>query len=102
MALATTRATVAGMVGSWLSIHKIEATVKDATVFPEFTATVRSELLQSSELFLRDVVLGGTLTDLVSSSKIYLNAELAGIYGIGGVSGTSLVAVNAALPQWSG
>jgi hypothetical protein len=102
MALPTTKTTLANMVGSWLSIHKIQATVKDATLFPQFTSSVRDELLQSSQLFLQDVVLGGTLTDFVTSSRIYLNAELAGIYGIGGVTGTSLVPVDVGLPQWSG
>jgi hypothetical protein len=102
MTLASAKSSIAEFVGSWLAIHKIEATVKDATVFPQFTSAVRDELLQSSEMFLQDVVLGGTLTDLISSSKIYLNAELAGVYGIGGVSGTTLVAVNAGQPQWSG
>ena len=102
MALPTTKTTLANMVGSWLSIHKIQSTVKDATLFPQFTSSVRDELLQSSQLFLQDVVLGGTLTDFVTSSRIYLNAELAGIYGISGVTGTSLVPVDVGLPQWSG
>jgi hypothetical protein len=53
-------------------------------------------------MFLQDVVLGGTLTDLITSSKVYLNAELASIYGIGGVSGAALGPVNVGLPQWSG
>ncbi len=102
MVLPSAKSTIAGMVGSWLSIHKIEATVKDSAAFPQFNTTVRDELLQSSQMFLQDVVLGGTITDLITSPKIYLNSDLATIYGIPGVSGTALTAVNAALPQWSG
>jgi hypothetical protein len=102
MGLAVAKSTVAGMVGSWLAIHKIEAAVKDATLFPQFTSAVRDELLQSSQMFLGDIVLGGTLTDLITSSKIYLNADLATIYGIDGVTGTTLLPVTVGLPQWSG
>ena len=102
MGLSGAKSTVAGMVGSWLTIHAIEASVKDAAAFPQFTSSVRDELLQSSQMFLQDVVLGGTLTDLITSSKLYLNSDLATIYGISGVSGTTLAPVNVGLPQWSG
>jgi hypothetical protein len=102
MALSSAKSTVADMVGSWLSIHAIEASVKDSTLFPQFTSSVRDELLQSSQMFLQDVVLGGTLIDLITSSKIYLNSDLATVYGIGGVTGTTLSPVTVGLPQWSG
>ena len=102
LALPTVKANIAAKVGSWLSVRKTEVTVKDPKVFPEFTPSVMSGLTQSVQLFLKDVVERGSLLELVTSRKLYLNQELATLYGIAGVSGTQLVPVEATDPQWAG
>jgi hypothetical protein len=102
MALPGAKANMANKVGTWLSVHRIEATVKDPAIFPEFTPSVKTALTQSGQMFLQDVVLGGTLKDLITSSKIYLNQELAALYGVSGVVGPSLVPVSVTLPERSG
>src|SRR5450432_663896 len=102
MALPAVKANIASKVGSWLSIKKTEATVKDPMIFPEFTPSVKDALTQSAQLFLRDVVASGKLADLVTSRKMFLNQELAGLYGVAGVTGTSLVPVDVALPERAG
>jgi hypothetical protein len=102
MALPAVRANVANKVGSWLSVHKTEVTVKDPTVFPQFTAAVATDLTNSVQMFLQNVVYNGTLVDLITSPRMYLNQNLASLYGISGVSGTELVPVDSTLPQWAG
>jgi len=79
LALPAVKANIAAKVGSWLSVRKTEVTVKDPKVFPEFTPSVMSSLTQSLQLFLRDVVERGSLLELVTSRKLYLNQELAGL-----------------------
>ena len=102
MALPSAKANLVNKVGSWLSIRKTEVTAKNPSVFPEFTPEIQASLAESVQLFLEDVVEHGTLSDLVSSHRMYLNQELATLYGIGGVASTSLVPVDVAAPQWAG
>jgi hypothetical protein len=102
MALPAVKANVANKVGGWLSVHKTEVTVKDPMVFPQFTAAVQTALTQSVQLFLQDVVFNGTLLDLVTSGKMYLNQDLAALYGVAGVTGSALVPVDLPDPQWRG
>jgi hypothetical protein len=102
IALPAVQANLAAKVGSWLSIKKTEATVKDPAIFPEFTPTVKDALTASAQLFLKDVVVGGKLSDLITSRKMFLNQELAGLYGVTGVSGTALVPVDVTLPERAG
>jgi len=102
MALPAVKLNLANKVGSWLTIKKTEATVKDPAIFPEFTPSVKDALTQSAQLFLQDVVAAGKLTDLITSRKMFLNQELATLYGVSGVTGTQLVPVNVALPERGG
>ena len=102
MALPAVRANVANKVGSWLSVHKTEVTVKDPTVFPQFTAAVATDLTTSVQMFLQNVVYNGTLVDLITSPRMYLNQNLASLYGISGVTGADMVPVDSTLPQWAG
>ena len=102
MALPAVRANLASKVGSWLAIKKTEATEKDPTIFPEFTPAVKDALTQSAQMFLQDVVASGTLSDLVTSAKMFVNQDLAALYGLSGVTGPSLVPVDAALPERRG
>ncbi|HXI55519.1 MAG TPA: DUF1592 domain-containing protein [Polyangia bacterium] len=102
MALPAVRANIARQVGSWLAIRKTAATVKDPTLFPEFTDSVKNALTDSAQLFLQDVVVSGKLTDLITSRKMFLNQELAGIYGVSGVAGPSLMPVEVNLAERGG
>jgi hypothetical protein len=102
MALPAVQANVANKVGGWLSVHKADVTVKDPNAFPQFTPAVLAGLKNSLQMFLKDVVHQGTLLDLITSDRMFVNQELAALYGLPGVNGTDLVAVETKLPQWSG
>ncbi len=102
MALPAVKVNIANKVGSWLTIKKTEATVKDPTIFPEFTLAVKDALTSSAQLFLQDVVFGGKLSDLVTSRKMFLNKDLATLYGVPGVTSATLVPVDVNLPERAG
>jgi hypothetical protein len=67
---------------------------KSPTQFPSLTPAVQSALYQGGQLFLDDVLWRGHFQDLFSSHRVYMNADLAGIYGIDGVKGSDLGAVD--------
>jgi hypothetical protein len=102
MVLPAVKANVASQVGSWLDVLKAEATVKDPNVFPQFTDQIKNELTQSAQLFVQDVVESGKLSDLLTSPRMFLNQELATLYGVPGVIGQSLVPVDVAAPERHG
>lgn len=102
MTLPVVKTNVANQVGSWLAVRKTAATVKDPTLFPEFTATVKEALTESVALFLKDVVFGGKLSDLITSRRMFLNQELATLYGVSGVNGAALMPVEVNQKERSG
>jgi hypothetical protein len=89
------RANLASKAGFWLGIEKLRSIVpKNTTIFPEFTAQVKDDLYRSAQLFVQDLFNNGDIGDLLSSRRMYLNANLAKVYGIAGVTSTSLVPVD--------
>jgi len=67
---------------------------KDASIFPGYTQTLREGLYAGAQDFLDQLVWHGRFNDLFSSKRLYVNAEIADFYGIPGVQGGSLVAVD--------
>ena len=74
---------------------KVAAVNRDPIAYPEFNASVANALADSYRAFLDGAYASGTFDAFFRSSKLYVNAELAALYGIAGVTGTSLVAVDA-------
>jgi hypothetical protein len=74
---------------------KVAAVNRDPVVYPEFNAGVANALADSYRAFLDGAYAAGTFDAFFRSPKLYVNAELAGLYGISGVTGTSLVGVDA-------
>lgn len=100
LALPTTQANVSHLAGFWLGVEQINAAPKDST-YPMYTPQVQADLYNSTKLFVRDVFANGTVNDLLSSTKMYMNESLASIYKIPGVTGTDLKPVNTTLPERS-
>jgi hypothetical protein len=57
---------------------------KSTTLFPTFNATLQSSMLQGTELFLKNVVLGPTadVRSFYNSDQTFVDANLAPIYGV--------------------
>ncbi len=100
LALPITQKNLSHMAGFWLGTEKIPAATKDDT-YPMYTAQVQSDLYASTQLFVQDVFSNGTVTDLLTSSKLYMNESLAKVYGVSGVTGTAMQAVTSTAPERS-
>lgn len=74
---------------------KVAAVNRDPLTYPEFNAGVATALADSYRTFLDDAYATGTFSAFFSSSKLFVNQELAALYGISGVSGSALVPVEA-------
>jgi hypothetical protein len=77
----------------WLGTESLPTKIKNSTMFPEYTATVKTALYESVTSFVKDVVWNGRLTDLFTSQKVYANAELAALYALPGASGTTVAPI---------
>jgi hypothetical protein len=89
------RANLGKQAGYWLGVEKLQSIVpKNTTLFPAWTPAVQQDLYASARAFVEDVVGGGTMSDLMSSRRMYLNANLAKVYGIPGVTSADLQPVD--------
>jgi hypothetical protein len=91
--LPAARVNLAQKAGYWLGVGGISNRSRNATLFPEWTETLKTSLTESVRLFLSDVINDGTLNDLLTSNRVYLNRSLGRLYGITGATGTALAPV---------
>jgi hypothetical protein len=74
--------------GQWLSLRNIDATLPDATLYPEFEDGLKQSMAREPLLFFEEVLKGNlSLTQFVSSDFSFINGPLAKLYGIPGVEG---------------
>lgn len=99
--LPETQANLADLGGYWLGVHKLERTEKDLSKFPEFTDELKANLQQSAQLFVQDLLANGSVKDVVTSKRMFLNESLATLYGVPGVTGADIKAVDVTLPERS-
>jgi hypothetical protein len=79
----------------WLQLSKYDNMQKDAGLYPSFSATTPASMKEETQRFIRHVVLetSGDLQDLLLSRTTFVNAELAGIYGLEGSFGDDFTQV---------
>jgi Protein of unknown function (DUF1592)/Protein of unknown function (DUF1588)/Protein of unknown function (DUF1595)/Protein of unknown function (DUF1587) len=99
LALPAVQANLSHKAGYWLGVEKLLSVEKSATAYPEFTAQVQNDLYTSGELFVQNLIANGSVKDLLSSRRMYLNESLAKIYGVSGVTSTDLVPVDVQLDE---
>jgi len=67
----------------WSGVDRLEASAKDEGWFPEFTPRLAASMDLELELFVQDMVRsGGTVGDLFTSPRSFVDAELAAFYGV--------------------
>ncbi len=67
----------------WLGLGAGVVTELNAASFPEYDEALRTSMLEESTRFLRSLLdQGGTLGDLVSSRKSFVDSRLAALYGV--------------------
>jgi hypothetical protein len=76
----------------WLDLDSLAKATRDPTLFPQFTPALGSDMAAETERFGVEVTLSenGTYQSLMTASYSWLNADLAAIYGVAGVTGDTL------------
>ncbi len=76
---------------------------KSAELFPNWRREIGEAMLRESEMFLSSEVLGGGgIKELLTSTKSFVNADLAALYGLEGDFGSDFVEVELDPTQRSG
>jgi hypothetical protein len=99
LATPAAQANLGQQAGYWLGVEKLQSIVpKNTTLFPAWTPQVQADLYTSARLFVQDLMGSGTMSDLLTSKRMYLNANLAQVYGIPGVTSPDLQPVEVQAP----
>jgi hypothetical protein len=76
----------------WLTLDRVAGAVKDPTTYPQFTATLQSAMQKETLAFIDWVIWqsDARMQTMLTAPVSFLNAELATLYGVTGVTGTAL------------
>jgi hypothetical protein len=76
----------------WLGLASLDSLFKDGARFPEWTPALSSAMRDEIQAFTRHVMLegDGKVTTLLGAPFSFLNADLATVYGVGGILGSEL------------
>jgi hypothetical protein len=79
----------------YLGLADLATVEKVPGVFPQFTPTLVQSMRQQTLMDMRRAALGTQdFRSVFNTTKTFVNAELAGLYGVQGVSGTGFVEVD--------
>jgi hypothetical protein len=67
---------------AYFQLGALDSVVIDPARAPEFDLGMRNSMLRESELFLRNTLWPGKLTELLTARTSYVNDRLASLYGI--------------------
>ncbi len=73
----------------WLGVETVATTPRSAAMFPAFTDAVRASMLEEARRLVTSVAFDGThrFDELFTTRSTWVDATLAGYYGLDGVSG---------------
>jgi hypothetical protein len=93
------RGAILGFHDQLLDFEKFESISPSRRVYPDLPETFSEDVIQSSQLFITDLVTtqAGTFQDLMTSNQAFVNADLARVYGLTGNFGSEFVKVS--LPE---
>lgn len=78
----------------WLRLQDLDKTVPDPALFPTASRALLGDMRQETERFVSDLVTrDGSVMELITSNRSFVNARLAAHYGIAGVRGEQFRAV---------
>jgi hypothetical protein len=102
LALPSVRDNLEKKVSYYLNFEKVPYVVKDPSAFAGYTPSVQNGLYRGARMFLDDIFTQGHFSDLFTSHRVYVNQEVASLYGIAGVTGTALVPIDSAPERAAG
>jgi hypothetical protein len=88
----------------WLDLVNVPTLQKDSSLFPEFTPSLAADMAKETESFATFVTLDmkGSFQTLMAAPFSLIDAPLAAIYGVGGVTGYDLQRVDLPAGQRAG
>ena len=86
--------TMAARASYWLGLNGIKNRSRDPELFPQWDESVKQGLDQSVQLFVSEVMASGTLRDLFTSNRVFINRPLARLYGLPEPAGDDFVPVD--------
>jgi hypothetical protein len=80
----------------WLQLEGLAGASKDSSIFPEFSRDLAESMREETLRFIEEATLneGGAVTALLSAPYTFVDAPLAGIYGLSGQYADELVRVD--------
>jgi hypothetical protein len=67
---------------AYYKVAEIDESIKDPTLFPEFTLGLRNSMYTETQMFIAATLRGGTPDDLLTSRTTYIDENLASLYGV--------------------
>ncbi|MCG8423770.1 MAG: DUF1592 domain-containing protein [Proteobacteria bacterium] len=97
LALPRVRQHLGTVVLKWLGVDGMRMAKKDRRRLPEFDDELRESMAAETSLFVSDVLWnrGGSLRELLTSSRTFIDARLAAHYGVDSVNSTVSVSTDA-------
>jgi hypothetical protein len=88
----------------WLGLSSLDSLFKDEARFPEWTSALSIAMRDEIQAFTRHVLLegDGKVATLLGAPFSFLNADLAKVYGVSGVTGSELRRVELDATQRAG
>ncbi|MBL9028670.1 MAG: DUF1592 domain-containing protein [Myxococcales bacterium] len=88
----------------WLGLRELETETREASITPAFTPALRDAMVEETLRFSADAVLtgGDAVTTLLTSSKTFVNAPLAKLYGVSAPEGDTFQLVSLPPEQRAG
>ncbi len=85
------RTAFADFAMQWLRVEPVASASRNATMFPAWTDTLRASVIEETRRFVTHVAFDSThrLSELFTADYTFANQELAGLYGIAGITGTT-------------
>ncbi|HEY6880709.1 MAG TPA: DUF1592 domain-containing protein [Polyangiales bacterium] len=69
----------------WLGSDGVLSAFKDKAIYPAFSDSLRTAMVEEQKRFINDLALGsGTFAQLFRANYVFANAELASFYGLSG------------------
>jgi len=88
----------------WLDLDTLPDVPKDPTIYSQFTPDLANSMLDEVRSFVSTTIMSGTgrFSDIMTGTNSFANQDLATLYGLPGITGTTLKPVSLNPAQRSG